>query len=266
MPDPFQNVDAAGPEFVAYFADVMDVRQSEPVMEEIVRDYLAPLTFGPGSLTVEIGCGAGAVSRRIADHAAPGMVRAFDPSSGFVGEARNRANDRDNLAFDVADGAALPVEDEAADHVVIHTVLTHTPDPAAVIAEAARVLRPGGILVVCDSDFSKGTLGSAPNDPLAACSGAFVSGFVTDPHITGKLRPMALEAGFVIESFALRSRVVTGEGMVAWVKMPAQAMVERGEIGQPLADALCAEYERRMEAGTLYGYQAFVTMAARKPA
>ena len=41
-------------------------------------------------------------------------------------------------------------------------------------------------------------------------------------------------------------------------------MLGRGEIGQPLADALVAEYERRKGAGTLYGHQPFATLTATK--
>ncbi|MEL6584721.1 MAG: class I SAM-dependent methyltransferase [Pseudomonadota bacterium] len=89
MADPFQNVDAAGAEFIEAFADSMDARQSNPKMESIVATYLSKLTFASGSLTVEVGAGAGAVSRRIAAKAAPERVVAFEPSSGFVTVARD---------------------------------------------------------------------------------------------------------------------------------------------------------------------------------
>ena len=165
MPDPFQNVDAAGPEFIKYFADTMDRRQEDPAMEAIVADYLGRLTFGPNTLTVEVGCGAGAVSRRIATRAAPGVLRGYDPSAGFVAEARVRAADHANASFEQANGADLPLGDGVADHLILHTVLTHVAAPAPVGIEAARVLKPGGTLVICDGDFSKATLESFPNDP-----------------------------------------------------------------------------------------------------
>ena len=45
MADPFQDVDAAGEEFIASFADSMDARQSDPKMEEIVAIYLSKCGF-----------------------------------------------------------------------------------------------------------------------------------------------------------------------------------------------------------------------------
>jgi ubiquinone/menaquinone biosynthesis C-methylase UbiE len=267
MTDPFQNVDAAGPDFVVAFADAMDIRQSDPAMEALVSAYLDRLRFSPDGLTVEIGSGAGAVSRRIADRAAPGRVTGFEPSAGFIAEAEARKGDRPTLAFVKADGADLPLAEASADNAILHTVLTHVTDPAPIVGEAARVLKPGGRLVICDGDFSKGTLRNSRNDPLGACSDFFVEHFVTDAFIAGKLRSIVQAAGLSVLSFEVSPRVVTeAAGMIHWVAMTTAEMVARGEIRQPLADALVAEYNARAEAGTLYGFQAFVTLVAEKPA
>lgn len=266
MTDPFQNVDAAGPEFIRVFANAMEVRQSEPAMETIVARYLDKLAFSEGSLTVEVGSGAGAIARRIADRAAPGAVIGFEPSKGFVEEARIRAEGVENLSFEVADGAALPLPDDAADAVVMHTVLSHVDKPDTLIGEACRVLRSGGRLVICDADFSKSTLSSFANDPLDICAREFTSHFVTDAYLVGKLRQLIADAGLILEDFTHETRVSsTREGMRPWVDRVTSLMVERGDIGQPLADAFVAEFERRADNGTLYGYQVFATAIALKP-
>ncbi|MFZ5962089.1 class I SAM-dependent methyltransferase [Thalassococcus sp. BH17M4-6] len=266
MADPFQNVDAAGPEFIKIFADSMDVRQSDPAMEQIVATYLGKLSLSDDSTLIEVGAGAGAVARRIAAHADPAQVVAYDPSAGFIEEAKARARDHANLRFEVADGAALPRDDASTDVVIMHTVLTHVVDPRALITEAVRVLRSGGTLIACDADFSKATFAHFPNDPLDACAREFVRSFVTDPYLVGKLRGLLSGAGLGLEFFDVQSRVVTTpQQMRPWVEMTANAMQERGEIGPGLAQALIAEHERRAEAGVLYGYQAFATAIARKP-
>ncbi|MCK0168217.1 methyltransferase domain-containing protein [Jannaschia sp. S6380] len=265
MADPFQDVDAAGAEFIGVFADTMDARQAEPAMERIVAAYLSKMTFRDGGLTVEVGAGAGAVSRRIAKAAAPSDVIGFDPSEGFVREARARVGDLANLRFEVASGAALPLADGAADTVVMHTVLTHVPDPGTLLSEARRVLRPGGMLVVCDADFSKATLAGFADDPLDACARRFVRDFVTDPHLVGRLRALIAEAGLTLSDFTVDSRVMTGgKGLATWVDQTTAAMVAEGQIGPALAEAMRAEFERRAEDGTLYGYMALATAIALK--
>ena len=88
MNDPFQDVDKAGLEFAENTAKTMEIRQSEPIMEKIVQDYLTELEFVAEKPTIEIGCGPGAISRRIAKHASGTQVIGFDPSSNYIDIAR----------------------------------------------------------------------------------------------------------------------------------------------------------------------------------
>lgn len=264
--DPFQDVDAAGEEFISAFADSMDERQSDPTMEKIVSRYLGKIEFGDDSLTVEVGCGAGAVTRRIAEKANPGRVIGFEPSKGFVNEARARVGAYDNVSFEVAGGASLPLDDGAVDNLILHTVLTHVTDPELLLTEAMRVIRPGGRLVVCDADFSKASLGNLPNDPLDSCAKIFVKEFVTDPYVVAKLQMLALNAGFEIEDFSFQSRsVLDNDQMLPWVEETGKVLMMRGEIGEDLHKGLIAEYRRRAKEGTLYGYQVFATLIAQRP-
>lgn len=265
MADPFQDVDAAGPEFIQMFADSMDARQSDPTMEKIVANYLSALDITENSVLVEVGAGAGAVTRRIAEFARSAKVLGFEPSKGFVEEARLRAAAHENLSFEVADGANLPCRDGTIDAVFLHTVLSHVPKPQALVAEAARVLKPGGSLVICDADFSKAALGHFPNDPLEACAKAFVQGFVTDPFIVGKLRGLLTSAKLDVRKFEITNRIVTESiQMLPWVEVTTNQMVDRGDIGKPLADALVAEHDRRVKDGVLYGFQVFATAIGQK--
>lgn len=262
--DPFQNVDAAGEEFITAFADSMDERQSDPKMESIVATYLSKLKFPKGGVTVEVGAGAGAVTRRIAAKAEPERVMAFEPSSGFVRVARDRARQHPNITFEVADGTALPLDDKSVCNLVLHTVLTHVTDPALLLQEARRVLKSDGYLVVCDADFSKASLSGGANDPLDACARAFVNEFVTNPHLVAKLRSLIIEADFEVTDFDVQSRTIAdNDQMLPWVEETAKRMLERGDIGQELFSGLVSEYKRRAASGILFGYQVFATAIAR---
>jgi SAM-dependent methyltransferase len=107
------------------------------------RDRFLELLPPPGRLTLDVGCGEGRVSRDL--KALGHEARAFDASPALLEAAR--ASDP-SLEAAVADAAALPLEDGAADFVVSFMVLMNVDNLAAVVLEAARVLEPGGRLCV----------------------------------------------------------------------------------------------------------------------
>lgn len=268
MADPFQDMSTASPEMLDIIVAALESRAADPGMTAIIDAYLALLDWRDGDETLEVGSGTGGIARRIAAHAPGCRVLGIEPSPELVSAARGLAKGvAANVSFETGDARALDCADGRFANVVIHTVLSHMTDPAPALSEAFRVLRPGGRLVVCDADFSKLAMGIDDGDPLQACAVAFMRNFVTDPWLTARLRGMVAGAGFGVELFDVTNRLdLSGEGGgVGWVRMSTTRMVDRGQIGQPLADALLAEWERRGSAGLAYGFNPFVTLVARKP-
>ena len=267
MTDPFQDVDSASPELVELVVAALEARALEDQMVPLVERYLERLDWPDGALHLEVGTGTGAIARRMAERAGGGTVLGVDPSRRLVESARRLAGDADDLRFEVGDGAALDLGDGSVENVVMHTVLSHVPEPETLLREAARVLVPGGRLAVCDADFEKSSLGNFDGDPLDACAEYFVRHFVTRPYLISELRRLVAAAGLAVEHFGVDSRTITDtDGGLAWVRMGTHRMVELGLIDARLAAALADEYVRRKEAGTLYGHQPFGTLVAVKPA
>ncbi len=99
----------------------------------------------PAGVAVDVACGTG----RYAGHlAARGHeVHGFDTSPGMLMLARAKVP---TARFERADMTDLPLPDSSADVVVNTLALTHVADLAPAFAEAARVLRPGGHLLISD--------------------------------------------------------------------------------------------------------------------
>ena len=111
--------------------------------EPIIRPILDRLPAGPA---LDAACGTG---RHAAYLAASGhSVIGVDCSAQMLAKARAKVPGAD---FRLGDLRALPVADDAVDLVVISLALTHVPELAPVMEEFARVLRPGGHLVIADS-------------------------------------------------------------------------------------------------------------------
>ena len=98
----------------------------------------------PDRPLLEIGCGGGANLHHLA--ARPGSL-GIDFSAARLRQAREELR---RVGFVRGDAGALPVRDAAFEAVLVRDVLHHVTDRGAVLAEAARVLRPGGCLAVLE--------------------------------------------------------------------------------------------------------------------
>ena len=111
----------------------------------------------PVGVALDAGCGTG---RLIPPLLARGhRVLGVDASPAMLARARLRAPEADLLVGDLRD---LPLADGAVDLVVTGLALTHVDDLGATVAELARVLRPGGHLVISDVHHELVLRGSTP--------------------------------------------------------------------------------------------------------
>jgi ubiquinone/menaquinone biosynthesis C-methylase UbiE len=100
---------------------------------------------------LDLGCGAGHAALAVAPAAA--SVTAVDVTPDMVATASELAAQRGvaNVSVQVADVADLPFQDEQFDIVTSRVAAHHFAEPRAALAEALRVLRPGGRLLLIDS-------------------------------------------------------------------------------------------------------------------
>jgi ArsR family transcriptional regulator len=96
----------------------------------------------------DLGCGTGQLTQLLA-----GSVRqviAVDASEAMLRSARVRLNGLDNVEVRRGDLERLPLDDGLLDLGFVVLVLPYLPEPRLALAEAARVIRPGGRLLVAD--------------------------------------------------------------------------------------------------------------------
>lgn len=80
---------------------------------------------------------------------------ALDLTRAMLDRARARRGDL-AVQFVEGDSQALPFADACFDHAILHLILAVVPDPARCLSEAARVLRPGGTILVLDKFLRRG--------------------------------------------------------------------------------------------------------------
>jgi ArsR family transcriptional regulator len=96
----------------------------------------------------DLGCGTGQVSESLAPFVR--RVVSVDSSAAMLGAAHARLGGVPNVEVRAGELEALPIADGELDSALLFLVLHYVAEPAAALAEARRVLRPGGTLLVVD--------------------------------------------------------------------------------------------------------------------
>lgn len=100
----------------------------------------------PGKTVLDLGCAGGFMAEAMARRGA--NVTGIDPAADAIDAARRHSRDSGlRVDYDVGVGEALPYEATAFDAIVCVDVLEHVADLGMVLAQVARVLRPGGLFL-----------------------------------------------------------------------------------------------------------------------
>jgi ubiquinone/menaquinone biosynthesis C-methylase UbiE len=102
------------------------------------------------SHVVDVGTGTGFVATGLASRAARVLGVDNSPSMLAVAERNLRELNVSNVRLLAGELDALPLDDDSVDAAVANMVLHHAPEPAAMLTEMARVVRPGGVVAVTD--------------------------------------------------------------------------------------------------------------------
>jgi len=114
--------------------------------------FLAWLDLPAGLHWLDVGCGTGALSATILEHAAPASVVGVEPSQGFLDKAQQQLGGEVQLHLGSA--AALPLEAASVNATVSGLVLNFVPDCDRALAEMARVTTPGGTIAAYVWDYA----------------------------------------------------------------------------------------------------------------
>jgi ArsR family transcriptional regulator len=145
-----EREEAAQSYFRAHAADwdrIRSLHVAESEVEAAIGEALGP---GPFKLLVDLGTGTGRILELLAGRYTRGL--GFDLNQAMLAYARSKLAKSHLTQAQVRHGDiyALSLPDGVADAVVMHQVLHFLSEPALAIREAARVLAPGGRLLIVD--------------------------------------------------------------------------------------------------------------------
>jgi ubiquinone/menaquinone biosynthesis C-methylase UbiE len=139
------------------YADISYLRTVGAILEQWKRRSYALMGAEASRVLLDMGCGPGIDTCALAAIVGPsGRIEGVDHDSAMVAEAEQNAAAAGVGAWvrhQQADATALPFPDETFDACRSERVFQHLVDPAAALAEMARVTKSGGRIVVMDADW-----------------------------------------------------------------------------------------------------------------
>jgi arsenite methyltransferase len=235
---------------------------------KLVREALAT---APGNRVLDVGCGPGFYCLELAEEVGPaGEVVGVDSAAPMLALAARRCRAHKNVSFREADVVSLPVEDASFDRALCVQVLEYVEHATAALSEMRRALRPGGRVVIWDTDWATVSLHSSDPVRMNRVMKAWDS-HLTHPTLPRTLGPRLRDAGF--ENVEATAHVFSTIGQLgpdtfASVMLPliASYVVGNNLIDADEAAAWEAEQHELSDQGELYFASTQFCFTAVRPA
>ncbi|MBM2621009.1 methyltransferase domain-containing protein [Actinoplanes sp. LDG1-06] len=220
----------------------LDAAESAPEAVALRQHTYAALRRGPGAVLLDVGCGTG---RAVAE-LGPGAI-GVDLDPAMLDAARARFPGIDVREADVN---ALPLADGSVHGYRADKVFHMLPDPAVALAEARRVLAPGGRIVLVGQDWDTIVVDSAHPELTRRIVHAR-AGTIPQPRVARAYRNLLLEAGFHEAELVVHTLVLTDATALGLLTNHAEAARRLGAITDTEAGAWLADQSARADTDRL---------------
>lgn len=219
--------------------------------ERLTRMMMDRLHVRPGERVLDIGCGVGTPAIRLAQQAGADVV-GITVSRSQVEQATRRAElaeVHEQVRFRHADAMHLPFPDGSFDAVWLFESIFHMPDRLTVLKQAARVLRPGGRLVL--TDLLQLRISPGPRDARDAELADLMVGARVSADAYRLLLP---QAGLRLDAAEDITEQVVARSLLSFL---AQVREQRQRLVQECGADVVEHFETvlpRMAEGPAFGY------------
>lgn len=171
---------------------------AQPDIQAMKRAMLKVAPVKPGDRVLDVGCGIGLETRRLAERVgSSGEVVGIDLNAPMIDVARDRSEDvAGSVEYAVMDARQLDFPDGAFDVCRTERVLRYIQQPELALREMVRVTRPGGRVVVFDFD-SDVSIVDAPDHTLARRVATILDGSIPNGWIGRQLPRLFRQAGLI---------------------------------------------------------------------
>ncbi len=268
--DPYGRTDKLDDSLLEVVVARLEARGKHPFFERMLTEYLDVMQIDAARSVLDMGCGTGVASRALLRRPGfTGKVTGIDLSS-YLAQVAERLAAGEGFAgrveFRAGDTRSLDLPPGGFDAVIAHTLVSHVDDPLAVIKEAARVVKPGGLIGIFDGDYASVTFGHADPAQAKADDEAIINAIITSPRVMRQMPRLLRSAGLTL--VASRSYVLAEIGKADFW-LPAIASFRRlipaaGTMTESDAHALADALLKASEEGVFFGASNYYSYVAKR--
>ena len=244
----------------------LEARRGSAKYMGMLQEYLEAIDLAAAQSVLVLGCVTGVEVREVVRRPDfRGRVTAIDISADLVERGKSLAEQKGvsgSIDWLVGDAQELRLSDGVFDLVLAHTLVSHVPDPKRVVQEAARVVRPGGTVVIFDGDYATLTFGVDRE-----MDEKIISGNIANPRVMRAMPQLLREVGLkLVDS---RGWMLTEIGRADFFLGSLQSypvLLPKAGVATPEeVQAFVDRQLRASEDGTFFAGYNFYAMIAERP-
>jgi ubiquinone/menaquinone biosynthesis C-methylase UbiE len=269
--DVYLNINEVDGDMLEKVIQRLEFRDTDPTFSGWINAYLAKLPLDKAERILDVGCGTGVVTRRIAMRDEfSGEVIGSDFGANLIEAANQIATrkmpDTNNLRFEVGDCHDLPYEDNSFDIVVAHTLVSHVKDVERTVQEMVRVKKTDGVIAIFDGDYASWTF-AYPEPVLARKMEQSLLAVTFNNYDTMRFMPVLLKkAGAEIVDTVVMPYAEVGQAKY-WKSLAdtfSARIAPLGLLPQVEVDKWMDWMKQASVEGTFFGVSNYFTYIARK--
>ncbi len=269
--DPYRVSDQLDDSILEVMVTRLETRARHPFFQKALTEYLDAMKVDTAAKVLDMGSGTGVASRNIARRSRfAGRITGIDLSPYLVRTAARLSQEEglgERIDFRTGDTRSLDLSDGTFDAVVAHTLISHVDDPLAVLKEAARVVRPGGMVGIFDGDFASMTFTLADAVQTRRYDEAIIDATVTSPRVMRYMPRLIRDAGLqMVRVFPyVMADVGTADFWLSGIESFRKLVPNSGALTEQEAAQWLNSLVRDSDENVFFGACNFYSYVARRP-
>ncbi len=266
MSDVFLNIDEQPKESVSIISERLEDRSFKGQFSDFTKEYFDLLDYDENSRILELGGGTGVIGRNFIEYRNfKGKYVVSDLSKELLnfGEKKAKELKLDNhIQFKKIDAMSKIIHDQGFyDAVIMHTLVSHVPNPAVVITNAKKFLKNNGKIIIFDADYETLLMASGNKKLDEIVNTAIKVGCVAQPKVMRLIPKIAKDLKLRLSKY--KSNLLFEAGSADFFygmgKALSTAVVKSNQLEKKIADEWIKELENAMSENTFFGMCPYIT-------